>query len=151
MIDRPQIVVACLAICTALAGCFNSGPVAEIVDTVAASGTLTWQGRPLPGFQVSFQPVSGKPNRPATGISDAEGRFVLGTNDVGDGAAPGIHGVAVVWVAPSDDGQGEVIDDPSKLPKPPIEIPVKYHSVETSGLEFEISADGNDDLCVVLE
>ena len=149
MIGRPGVVVAFLSLFTVLSGCSNSGPVADIVDTVAVSGTLTYLGKPLPGYQVSFQPVSGV--RSATAISDAEGKFVLGTNNIGDGAAPGMHKVTVVWVAPSDDGMGEIIDDPSKLPKAPIEIPAKYHAIETSGLQMDIPAGGNNDLRLELD
>ena len=76
---------------------------------------------------------------------------MLGTNDTGDGAAPGSHKVTVVWAAPSDDGMGEIIDDPSKMPKAPIEIPAKYHAVETSGLELDIPSGGTEDLKVELE
>ena len=149
LIRRPEIVVATLSLLTLFSGCSDSGPVADIVETVSASGTLTYQGKALPGYQVSFQPVSGE--RPATAISDAEGKFALGTNDLGDGAAPGSHKVTVVWTAPSDDGMGEIIDDPSKLPKAPVEIPAKYHAVETSGLQLEIPPGGTSDLRVELE
>ena len=148
MVRRPEVLVACLSLLTVFSGCSNSGPVADIVDTVSASGTLTYQGNALQGYQVSFQPVSGE--RPATAISDAEGKFVLGTNDTGDGAVPGMNKVAVVWVAPSDDGMGEVIDDPAKLPRAPKEIPAKYHAVETSGLQMDIPPGGSQDLRVEL-
>ncbi len=149
VIGRLAVQVSILSLFTVSSGCSDSGPVADIVETVSASGTLTYQGKPLPGYQVSFQPVSGE--RPATAISDAEGKFTLGTNDLGDGAAPGSHNVAVVWVAPSDDGTGEIIDDPSKLPKAPVEIPAKYHAVETSGLQLDIPPGGTSDLRVELE
>lgn len=148
MIGRLAVQIVILWLLTVSSGCSNSGPVADIVDTVSVSGTLTYQGKALPGYQVSFQPVSGE--RPATAISDADGKFVLGTNDTGDGAAPGTHKISVVWVAPSDDGMGEVIDDPSKLPKAPTEIPAKYHAVETSGLQMDIPPGGTQDLRVEL-
>ncbi len=149
MIHLPTARISILILTAFVSGCSDSGPVADIVETVAASGTLTYQGKPLPGYQVSFQPVSG--DRPASAISDAEGTFVLGTNDASDGAVPGSHRVTVVWVAPGDDGMGEIIDDPEKLPKAPIEIPVKYHSVASSGLQVDIPANGNNDLRLDLE
>lgn len=149
MIGRLTVQVLILSLFTVSSGCSDSGPVADTVDTVSASGTLTYKGKPLSGYQVNFQPVSGE--RPARAISDTEGKFVLGTNDTGDGAAPGSHKVTVVWAAPSDDGMGEIIDDPSKMPKAPIEIPAKYHAVETSGLELDIPSGGTEDLKVELE
>ena len=134
-----------VTLCIAVMGCGGSyEPQAEVFQTTTASGVLTWKGKPLPGFIVSVHPADGK--HIASGTTDAEGRFTLGTNAVGDGAVAGTHKVSVVWQPPEDDGMGAVIDDPSKLPKPPVTLPAKYASPETSGLTLEIPESGSSEL-----
>ncbi len=135
-----------------LSGCSQQvGPVGEVIPVVDASGTVSYKGKPLNGFTVTFMPVSGA--RPATGISDAEGKFQLGTNDAGDGGAAGTNKVAVVWAGPQleDDTTSGPIDDPSKMPKAPVQIPTKYANPETSGITLEIPSSGTSDLKVELE
>ncbi|MBL8809227.1 MAG: hypothetical protein JNM43_03535 [Planctomycetaceae bacterium] len=121
----------------------------EAVSTVSASGTLTYKGKPLSGFVVAFQPSGGQ--RAAMGVTDEAGKFVLGTNAKDDGAVPGPNKVSVVWQPPEDDGMGNVIDDPSKLPKPPVQIPVMYSSPETSGLLVDVPEGGSSELVVELK
>lgn len=121
----------------------------EAVTTVSASGTLTYKGKPLSGFVVAFQPAGGQ--RAAIGVTDDAGKFVLGTNAKDDGAVPGANKVSVVWQPPEDDGMGDVIDDPSKLPKPPVQIPVMYASPETSGLLIDVPEGGSSELLVELK
>lgn len=135
-----------LLLCSgALIGCGGSyEPKAEIFQTVSAEGVLTLKGKPLPGFVVSVHPADGK--RTASGTTDADGRFKLGTNSAGDGAVPGSHRISVVWQPPEDDGMGGVIDDPRKLPKPPVQIPAKYASPDTSGITLEIPESGSSEL-----
>ena len=137
-----------LVLCLWSVGCTGE-PKAEVFKTVSAGGTLTFKGKPLPGFLVSFQPTES--SRTATGVTDSEGKFVLGTNAPGDGAVAGQHSVAVVWQPPVDDGMGDVIDDPAKLPKPPVNLPVNYASVKTSGIRVEIPEEGNTEIAVELE
>lgn len=141
--------VGCLISVT---GCGSDpGPVGQVVEVVEASGTLTYKGKPLEGFRLTFMPVNG--DRPATGVTDASGKFVLGTNAVGDGCVAGQNKVAVVWQGPEtmDDGMGTPIDDPRKLPKAPVKIPAKYANPETSGLLLDVSADGTADLKIDLQ
>lgn len=148
-----RILFASLTGClVSLLGCSSApGPKAEVVDVVDVSGILTFQGKPLEGFRVTFMPVNGE--RPATGLTDASGKFVLGTNAVGDGAVAGQNKVAVVWEGPqvADDGTGTPIDDPSKMPKPPVVIPEKYSNPETSGLLQDVPTDGAADLKIDLQ
>ncbi|OYW18093.1 MAG: hypothetical protein B7Z55_11285, partial [Planctomycetales bacterium 12-60-4] len=58
----------------------------------------TLDGEPLEGAIIGFQPVA-DPNqkfqRPSTGITDASGKFVLGTYDKADGAPVGKFKVAI--------------------------------------------------------
>ncbi len=125
---------------------------AETVDTVPVSGTLTYKGQPLEYYQVVFFPVDGV--RVAAGVTDASGKFTLGTNDGGDGSPVGSCKVAVNFVGPpSTDAGGneQIIDDPSKLPKPKVKIPAKYNDPEKSGLVQEVPAAGLTELKIDLK
>jgi len=134
-------------------GCnLDPGPTAHIENVVPVSGMLTYQGQPLEFFQVTFLPTDGR--RAATGVTDASGKFTMGTNTAGDGAPPGTHQVAIVWVGPpaaEAEGQEQIIDDPSKLPKPKVKIPTKYGNPETSGLTQEVPDRGLSDLKIELQ
>lgn len=141
----------CAAVMLIVSGCSQQvGPVGEVIAVVPASGIVTFKGKPIEGFQVTFMPVSGA--RPSVGVSDASGKFVLGTNGADDGAVAGSNKVAVVWSPPelADDTTAGAIDDPSKMPKAPVELPAKYHNPETSGLVFEVPASGTAELKIDL-
>lgn len=133
-----------------LTGC-GGGSGATIEKVVPVSGTLTYKGMPLASHQVLLQPEDGR--RPALGVSDASGKFTLGTNDVGDGAPPGRSRVAVVFSPQLADTSltSGPIDDPKLLPKPDVKIPVKYTSAATSGLTEDIPESGVTDLRIDLK
>ena len=132
-------------------GCSGNRGTAETLKTVSVSGTLTYQGQPLESYRVSFYPEKG--DRASSGLTDASGKFTVGTNREGDGAPPGKYKLVVAWVAPqSADTTSDVpIDDPSKLPKPKVKIPDKYGSPEKSGLTQEVPSGGLRDLKLNLE
>lgn len=135
-----------------LVGCGGYSQQAHLEKVVPAAGVLTFQGKPLEHYQVVCRPTDGR--RTAIGVTDASGRFTLGTNKPGDGAPAGNHKVAVVWVGPpiqSQPGQETIIDDPSKLPKPKFIVPAKYGNPETSGLTLEVPAKGASELKIDLK
>jgi hypothetical protein len=146
--------LACLVVpgLVLLAGCDGSESGTVIEKVVPAEGTLTYQGRPLAGYQVTLLPTDGR--RPAVGISDAQGHFRLGTNTEGDGAPPGKHPAAIVWIPPrpsGEPGQEVIVDNPAQLPKPKVKIPDKYGDPKTSGLEIEIPPRGTKELKIDLQ
>ncbi len=136
-----------------LAGCDDGyAPKAIIEKVVPVSGTLSYQGRPLEYFQVTLQPDGGQ--RTAVGVTDAAGKFTLGTNKAGDGAPPGPCKISVNFVGPPVEdtaGLEPGIEDPSKLPKPPVKLPAKFGNPETSGLVLDIPAGGVSDLKLDLQ
>ena len=125
----------------ALTGCGDAS--AEIERTVTAKGVLTHRGSPLAYYQVMLHPDDGR--RPATGTSDAEGKFVLGTNGEGDGAVPGKHRVSIVYQGPPSTNPEAGMNDFSP-PPPKIKIAAKYQQPETSGLMLEVPRSGSSDL-----
>lgn len=144
--------LAVLLMFVVLSGCGKApGPKAVIEKVVPVAGTLTYKGQPLEYYQVAFLPVDGR--TPAVGVTDAAGKFKMGTNKSGDGAPPGASKVAIAFVGPpSTDppGQEKQIEDPALLPKPKIKIPDKYNNPETSGLTQDVPKSGFPDLKIDL-
>ncbi len=126
------------------AGCGSGQPSGDVVPTVPAAGVLTYRGQPLEHHQVLVYPSS---QRPAAGVTDANGRFVLGTNREGDGAPVGTHQVTVTYVGPPNLNPEEA----TPLPPPKVKIPAKYRNVKTSGLQVEIPEGGSQDLKIELQ
>ncbi len=85
-----------LTLAISLAGC-SGQPNGDPVATAPAGGRLTLNGEPLESYQVVVFPND---SVPAIGTTDADGRFVLGTNKPGDGAIVGSHKVAVMFMGP---------------------------------------------------
>jgi hypothetical protein len=129
-------------------GCGSSEPTATIVPTVPASGVVTYQGKPLAGHRITFYPVGDE--RPASGVTDDQGRFVLGTNGEDDGAVVGIHKVTIVpeSLAGTVEPGKEV---PGMMPVPPSPLPPKYSDVKTSELTVTIPEGGTREIEVKLE
>jgi len=130
------------------AGCGSGyGPRAEQAASVPAAGVATWKGQPLAGFRITLHPADSQ--RPASGVTDAEGRFVLGTNALDDGAVPGTHKVSVIPELPVDDGLGSAPTDAASL-KSSVELPAKFASPESSGLTLEVPVGGSSSLQLTL-
>jgi hypothetical protein len=131
-------------------GCGESVPTGKHVPTVAAAGVLTYQGKPLAFYEVKVFPEH---ERPAIGLTDEEGHFVLGTNNTNDGAVIGTHQVAIVYVGDPADKPGN--DGPVSgytPPAPPsVKINAKYQKAETSGVTLEIPPSGSTKLQIDLK
>lgn len=148
MMQRVLIAVTAVVLSGLCVGCGEPAPTGDVVETVEAEGTLTHQGKPLAYHQVTVMPNN---DRPAVGITDESGRFVLGTNEEGDGAVAGVHPVAVNYVGPPSTNPEEGIMEFSEPPPPEVEIDKKYANPETSGLTVEIKEDGENQLEIDLE
>lgn len=135
------LAIACLA-----TGC-NSQPTGDIVPTAPAAGTVTYQGKPLEYYQIMFIPEEG---RPAAGVTDEQGNFTLGTNDVADGAPTGKHSVTVTYVGPPKP-PGWGVTDFSPTPPPKFKVPAKFSDANKSGLTAEVPEGGNTDIVLTLE
>jgi hypothetical protein len=103
-------------------GCAEKGP-----DLTEVTGQVLVDGKPLTTGSVVTLPAQG---RGARGTIDAEGNFSLSTSDLGVGANPGRHQVAVIAVEESDNPSPEA-------PRRSL-IPQKYSSAETSGLFIDV-------------
>jgi len=121
-----------VAIC--LIGC-GKGP-----KKVSVSGKVTLDGQAIQNCSVLFQAVNPGGEavwRPdATGLTDAEGRFVLssiGANG-GPGAAAGEYVVKFGWLDPNPP------EDESGAPaRPPFQLP---EDAQITGMKFTVPAQG---------
>ena len=91
-------------------GCSDS-PATALVE-----GTVSFDGKPLAGTTVMFQPVDG--SRLSAGETDASGKYTLRFTPTKMGAVPGEHKV-VIQTAPGEPD-----------PENPVEelLPTKYNS-----------------------
>lgn len=119
-----------------LVGC--GGP--DTPPTAKVSGTVTYNGSPLANVTVTFQPDKG---RPASGVTDASGKFTLSTFGKDDGAILGSHRISLASSA-TDVPMPETPEQAEQAPKPP--FPVRYASVETSGLIAVVEKGKDNDV-----
>ncbi|GAB6167384.1 hypothetical protein JCM19992_33840 [Thermostilla marina] len=111
-----------------LTGCGKKGP-----QLTPLEGVVTLDGQPLEGATVLFEPQEG--GRPATGVTDAQGRFVLQTYEPGDGVQVGMCAVAVTKEKENPNAppveEGEIV--PIEYETPPL-----YASPKTSGITINV-------------
>ena len=124
----PKVCAIIGLIAVAVIGC--GGGTSGVVPV---EGTLTYQGQPVEGVSVQFEPVAG--NRPSTGATDASGHFVLIYSIDEDGAEVGKHNVTFDWQPLSENEQ----------PSEAITKIVEKHGPEDGApLEVEIAGATSD-------
>jgi len=124
------IVLMLLCVLTFSAGCGHG-----LDYTAKVAGTVTVNGQPAKAFNIIFHPAQG---RPATGITDDQGRFSLTTFDPGDGAVLGEHVVTVTDSFPQGPpAMGRITANMTR-------VPLQYSSVETSPLKETVEDKKND-------
>ena len=113
-----------------ITGCGHDGP-----QRAPVIGTITFDGKPLAKANVVFAPESGE--RSASGITDAEGHFQLGTLSINDGAIVGNHQVTITLRGPRrlppEGTPGRGLPGGPSFPGLPL-IPERYFNVDTSEL-----------------
>ncbi len=132
------VLMASLA-CT---GCGDDHP-----HTVTVQGTVIYQGQPLEGGELTFQPLMTNTDglrRPATGQIATDGTYQLSTFSQGDGALPGEYHVAITsLVGPAPI---EVVDGGRSTRES--RIPLKYGNPASSGLRASVPTDAGQRVTV---
>lgn len=138
-----------------VAGC-SGGP--ERPETYPVTGTVTLDGKPVEGATVVFVPKEKGKGRAATGVTDSNGKYSLGTFASGDGVIPGQYLVKVTKYRPPSSQQPPVEDEEDEESEmrafleaqkgaeqttPESDLPVKYSNEQTSGLFFTVEAKDN--------
>jgi hypothetical protein len=154
MQNRLGIFLGVLGLASLVLSCGCSKPNRPQMAKV--SGKITYQGKPVDGAQVTFNPTGPSP-RAAIGTTDAQGRFDLTTFDTGDGAVVGEHVVTITKPEAQAAGQGMSPDKPDAgygaammgaaqgatgPPKPATTLPAKYATKETSPEKRTVAAEG---------
>ncbi len=116
-----------LAICMVV-GCGQSGP-----EIARVHGTVTLDGKPLPGAVIMFVPVSGRPSASET---DANGRYVLEFSAGRKGAIPGMNRVEINTARQAYEKDGK------NYPAVKESVPAKYNR-ETE-LDFNVEPGKNN-------
>jgi hypothetical protein len=131
-----SMVLACGLPILGMLGC-GGGP--KLPPMAKVSGTVTFDGKPLPRGMVQFTPEGSTvshPLPPATGAIGSDGRFTMYTAGVA-GAVLGQHKISV-------EAREDV--DLNKVSWAPSLIPEKYANPEQSGLSFEVKG-GQSNVC----
>lgn len=111
------------------------------------TGTVTLDGKPLADAAISFIPVEG--GRPASGNSDADGKFTIASYTAGDGLPPGSYKVTIVKINTKKQAQAAVSEEGDQTPENAAMgameqgvsflTPVKYSSPLTTDLVVDVT------------
>lgn len=99
------------------------------------SGKVTMNGQPLPGVDIVFAPVKG---RPSVATTDSVGNYDLSYINTTKGAKLGSH---KVFIRPAETSPDDVPADGSKPAAPRPVVPAKYN--KRSELTAEVKAGSN--------
>lgn len=145
----------CIFMAAVSTGCGSSGP-----KLYPASGTVTYEGKPVDGATVMFTPQGG---RPSIGTTDAAGKFTISTNGK-PGAAPGAYTVSIIKsqiadsavassqaeVKPSEEemmkrqkDMAAMMQGAQKAAKPKPLLPEKYSLPQSSSLSATVTEDAS--------
>ncbi|WP_166825686.1 DUF4198 domain-containing protein [Thalassoroseus pseudoceratinae] len=109
-----------------LAGCGGG----DLPSLAPVAGKVTFNGKPLSGARVTFEPEEG---RPSYGMTDANGEFTVEYKPDVPGAKIGSHTVRIrTGIADPDD---------SEAPPPQETIPARYN--QNSNLKEEVKDEEN--------
>jgi hypothetical protein len=137
---RPSTVQIVLVACLAFIPLACGGPEGR-VPLFEAFGTVTYQGKPLPGAFVLFRKEVIDPNVPSpTATTGEDGSFVLTTYEDKDGAPAGDYLVAIS-TAPRTPTEKKV--SLTKVELPVDHLKGRYGDPKTSGLKVTIKSGGN--------
>jgi hypothetical protein len=122
-------------LCTAI-GC---GKSEERVPTHPVQGTISFQGKPMPGAYLVLHSQGASATEPAAPAPrasiGADGKFTLTTYDVGDGAPEGEYVATVQWYRPIQKN-GDWVSGPNALPR-------KYSAAGTSDIRIRVASGEN--------
>jgi hypothetical protein len=139
---RTKLPLAVVVLITvALSGCRRLS-----LETVPVSGTVTYQGKPVPYGVATFQPVDAGRGRSALAFIKADGTYQVQTLSDASGLVPGDYLVTVTVEKPVGPG------DDRRQPQPGVRSPDEFPRLVRSGIKLSVGAgDGKKVLDVVLD
>jgi hypothetical protein len=128
----------------------------ESYDSVPVSGTVTHKGTPVEGATVAFHGGSAKV--PATGVTDASGKFKLSSYKPDDGAPAGSYRVTVTkkkLEGGGGTGPSSMEEAAAKSGGPAAKetdlLPAKYADQEMTPLTATVEKGKTNDVTLTLE
>jgi len=141
--SRPRLAVTLWLSLVYLTGCNN-----KYTDLYSVTGTVKFQGQPVPMGTVTFYPQDG--SRPATGNLSEDGSYQLKTYADGPGAISGQHKVTIEAYRETANviPLGEVTFEPTfeqklALTKTEWLVPIEYSQRDASTLTAEVKQEEN--------
>ena len=128
----------CILLLT-LTGCGEAGP-----ETYPVTGTISYQGKPLPLGAVMFVSDAGPP---ASANIGEDGSYQLEAVD-------GTHRVLVIAVPPQQGRPDPNVDggiDTTGFPRVKPLVPAKYNDYNTSGVVVEVKPQGENKIDIELK
>ncbi|MCA8996126.1 MAG: carboxypeptidase regulatory-like domain-containing protein [Planctomycetaceae bacterium] len=153
-ISNTALILSAFAIVT-LNGCSGGSDAdANRPTRISVSGSVSFKSAPVEGATVTFHPTA-VPGTGAFGVTDADGKFVMGTFESSDGVVPGSYKVTITKLEAAASSQPGVDDpnyDPTKPePEPKNELPEKYSKQHTTDLTVEVGNEPKSDVKFELE
>lgn len=109
----------------------------EKVPVFPAKGTITYQGKPIPGAMITLHPVTPVENVPTPRANVAkDGTFSVKTYGTEEGAPEGDYKLTVLWYKP-------IYNGPDFTSGPNV-IPQKFTKPETTDIQVKIASGQND-------
>lgn len=137
--NKRVLALCTTAVCLLVMGC---DPGSSNPPTSPVTGKVTYNGAPVEDATIQFQP-SDPEGKVATAKSAADGTYALSTFETGDGAMAGKYKISVRKLVSVEQGvqqDGEHAGEPAFVNKDM--LPKKYMSIDSSKLEFEVTAGG---------
>jgi hypothetical protein len=119
-------------------------------DVAPVRGLVTVDGKPMPQGRVMFAPLAregtAEVGKPAYGVIQPDGTYVLGTFDDDDGAVVGEHWITIYSAPP-------YVERPPDAPEPPDQMPKnipKFVKMKVPGGRVSVEAGKDNELNIRL-
>lgn len=120
MAFRITVSVICGILVSSFLGCSTDDKIPKF----PVSGSVTYKGKPLEGAIVSFTPTTA--GRPASAVTDSNGKYALSTESNGDGALADIYKVTIAKYDRQPPAQLPTPQEPRDATKDMLDITDEY-------------------------
>lgn len=118
-------------------GCGGDSSYKPTVAVFPARGKLEYQGKPLAGVTLIFNPVDENQKIKPQATTDAEGNFAATTFSTGDGAPEGEFIITLVAKSEESDSAREDGEATGRNNSKKLKLPVKFQNPATSTLRVK--------------
>ncbi|MEY4191025.1 MAG: hypothetical protein RIR17_1761 [Planctomycetota bacterium] len=122
-------------------GCGGDPSFKPSVPVFPAKGKLEFQGKPLDGVTLIFNPVDENQKIKPQATTDGEGNFTATTFQTGDGAPEGEFIITLVVRSNESDSAREDAEVEGRSKPAKTKFPAKYQNPATSNLKVKVSRE----------